>query len=166
MSDDLLALSAVELRRRIGAKQLSPIELLEACIARIQALNPAVNAVTATDYRAARDQALVAERAVMNGDELGRLHGLPTGIKDLYFQRNLTLGEQLFERIIAEKLGRDPIDDSFQRRIRPVGVFQSPTRGGFSGRGCRSRHRGRRLCRGCRILGRRRRGSLRLGFGR
>ncbi len=98
MSDDLLALSAVELRRRIGARQISPIELLEACIARIQALNPAVNAVTATDYCTARDAALAAERAVMNGAELGRLHGLPTGIKDLHETAGLltTYGSPLY----------------------------------------------------------------------
>ena len=36
MSDDLLALTAIELRRRIGARQLSPVELMDACIARIE----------------------------------------------------------------------------------------------------------------------------------
>jgi len=43
-----LALSAVDLRRRIGTKEISPVELLEAAIARIEALNPAVNAIAAT----------------------------------------------------------------------------------------------------------------------
>ena len=46
--------TAVELRRRIGSKEISPVELLEACIARIERLNPAVNAVTATCYERAR----------------------------------------------------------------------------------------------------------------
>ena len=41
--DSLLSLSAVELRRRIGSKEISPVELLEACLARIEAINPAVN---------------------------------------------------------------------------------------------------------------------------
>ena len=98
MPDALLSLTAVEMRRRIGTKEISPIELLEACIARIQALNPAVNAITATDYRAARDAALAAERAAFAGDALGRLHGLPTGIKDLHETRGLltTYGSPLF----------------------------------------------------------------------
>ena len=54
MSDDLLALTAIELRRRIGARQLSPVELMDACIARIESLNPFVNAISATDFDRAR----------------------------------------------------------------------------------------------------------------
>lgn len=80
---DLLSLSAVELRRRIGARQLSPVELLEACIARIEAINPHVNAVTATAFTRARAEARAAEAAVLRGDSLGLLHGLPLGVKDL-----------------------------------------------------------------------------------
>jgi Asp-tRNA(Asn)/Glu-tRNA(Gln) amidotransferase A subunit family amidase len=96
--DALLSLSTIELRRRIGSKEISPIELLEASIARIQALNPAVNAITATDYRTARDTALAAERAALRGDDLGRLHGLPTGIKDLHETSGLltTYGSPLY----------------------------------------------------------------------
>src|SRR5262249_5156006 len=42
LSDELLTLSSVEMRRRIGTKEISPVELVEASIARIEALNPAV----------------------------------------------------------------------------------------------------------------------------
>ena len=76
-------LRAVELRRLIGARQLSPVELLEACIARIEAVNPFVNAVTATCFERARSEARAAERAVTAGRPLGLLHGLPLGVKDL-----------------------------------------------------------------------------------
>jgi Asp-tRNA(Asn)/Glu-tRNA(Gln) amidotransferase A subunit family amidase len=79
----LTSLSAVELRRLIGNKAISPVELLDACIARIEAVNPAVNAVTATCFDAARDAAKAAEQAVMDGKPLGLLHGLPLGVKDL-----------------------------------------------------------------------------------
>jgi amidase len=82
-SNDLVQLSAVELRRMIGAKQLSPVELLDACIAQIEAINPAVNAICATDFDGARAQAKRDEQAVMDGDELGVVHGLPCGVKDL-----------------------------------------------------------------------------------
>jgi amidase len=51
---ELISRSAVELRRMIGAKEVSPVELLDACIERIEAINPAVNAVTATCYPEAR----------------------------------------------------------------------------------------------------------------
>ena len=53
-NEDMLTLSSVELRRRIGTKDISPVELLDACIARIDAVNPAVNAIAATDYARAR----------------------------------------------------------------------------------------------------------------
>lgn len=75
--------SAVELRRLIGSRQLSPVELMDACIARIEALNPAINAIAATDFERARASARVAEADVMRGAALGPLHGLPLGVKDL-----------------------------------------------------------------------------------
>ena len=85
---DLCDLSAVEARRLIGTKELSPVELLDSCIERIQAVNPSVNAVVATCYERAREEAGTAERAVMKGESIGPLHGLPLGVKDL----NLTAG--------------------------------------------------------------------------
>jgi Asp-tRNA(Asn)/Glu-tRNA(Gln) amidotransferase A subunit family amidase len=75
--------SAVELRRLIASRQLSPVELMEACIARIEALNPGVNAICATDFERARAAARAAEAQVMRGEALGPLHGLPLGVKDL-----------------------------------------------------------------------------------
>lgn len=80
---ELVELSAVEQRRLIGARQLSPVELLEACIARIEQVNPFVNAVTATCFERAQGEARAAEQAVMRGEPLGLLHGLPLGVKDL-----------------------------------------------------------------------------------
>jgi len=81
--DGLPSRSAVELRRMIGTKEISPVELLDACIARIEAVNPAVNAITATDFARARALAKHAEKQVLDGEPLGLLHGLPLGVKDL-----------------------------------------------------------------------------------
>ncbi|MEI2415607.1 amidase family protein [Orrella sp. JC864] len=86
MSEDtrcLVEMPAVALRRLIGARQVSPVELLQACIARIEQLNPLVNAVTATAFERALSEARAAEQAVMRGEPLGLLHGLPLGVKDL-----------------------------------------------------------------------------------
>jgi amidase len=80
---ELPGLSAIELRRLIGRRQLSPVELMDACIARIDALNPAVNAIAATDFERARAAARRAEEHLMRGEPLGPLHGLPLGVKDL-----------------------------------------------------------------------------------
>ncbi|HUS97641.1 MAG TPA: amidase family protein [Hyphomicrobiaceae bacterium] len=76
-------LSAVEARRLIGNKQLSPVELLNSCLQRIEATNGTVNSIVAMDADAARLAAERAEKAVMDGEPLGVLHGLPTGVKDL-----------------------------------------------------------------------------------
>jgi len=98
LSDELLALSSVEMRRRIGTKEISPVELVEASIARIEALNPAVNAIAATDFAHARKLAMGAESAARKGEQLGPLHGLPTGIKDLHETAGLltTYGSPLY----------------------------------------------------------------------
>jgi len=80
---ELVEKSAVELRRLIGSKAISPVELLEACIARIEQVNPFINAVTATCFDRARAEARAAESAVLQGAPLGLLHGLPLGVKDL-----------------------------------------------------------------------------------
>ncbi len=91
-------LSAVEARRLIGAKRLSPTELLESCLARIAAVNPAVNAVVALDEERARRTARETEAAIARGDALGALAGLPIGIKDLDETEGLrtTWGSVLF----------------------------------------------------------------------
>ncbi len=81
--DQLLSQDAVTLRRAIGRRALSPRELMQACIARIEAVNPAVNAMAATDFERALALAAEAEAAVMRGDALPPLHGLPLGVKDL-----------------------------------------------------------------------------------
>ena len=91
-------LTALEARRLIGTRKLSPVELLDSCLARIDQVNPAINAVVALDGRA-RDAARAAEAAVMRGDRLGPLHGLPIGIKDLEETEGLvtTFGSPLFK---------------------------------------------------------------------
>lgn len=76
-------LSAVEARRLIGARKLSPVELLESCLARTDQTNGAINAVVAEDRRLARKTAKAQEAAVKRGELLEPLHGLPVGVKDL-----------------------------------------------------------------------------------
>ena len=63
LSDELLTLSSVEMRRRIGTKEISPVELVEASIARIEALNPAVNASTITPTKIAAATAQLSTNA-------------------------------------------------------------------------------------------------------
>jgi len=115
----LLELSAVELRRQIGAKQLSPVELLDACISRIEALNPAINAISATDFDRARQLASRAEQSVMRGDTLGPLHGLPLGVKDLQNTEGLltTFGNVQFRGNVPAA------DDTLVARLKSAGAI-------------------------------------------
>ena len=98
-------LTAVEARRLIGRKRLSPIELVESCIARTEMVNPTVNAVVAECYNRARDEARTATEALVGGDELGPLHGLPFGVKDLNDTEGLvtTFGSPLYRDNVPEK---------------------------------------------------------------
>ena len=92
-------LEAVELRRLIGTKEISPVEVIASCEARIEAVNPAFNAVVALDLERARAEAKSAEKAVLDGEDLGPLHGLPIGIKDLTATAGLrtTFGSRIYE---------------------------------------------------------------------
>ncbi|MGI9506486.1 MAG: amidase, partial [Geminicoccaceae bacterium] len=96
--------SAVELRRMIGDKEISPVELLASCRERIEQVNGSVNAVVATCYERAEAEAKAAEAAVTRGDALGSLHGLPIGIKDLVLTEGLrtTFGSPQFEHFVPE----------------------------------------------------------------
>lgn len=76
-------LTATEARRLIGTRKLSPVELTESCIARIETVDHAVNALPARDFEGARSAAKAAEALVMRGGPLPPLHGLPVAIKDL-----------------------------------------------------------------------------------
>ena len=82
--DDLSYASATELAERIRRRDLSPVEVVEACIARIEARNPSLNALVYLGFDDARERAREAERAVSANEELGPLHGVPTAIKDLF----------------------------------------------------------------------------------
>lgn len=95
----LNTLSAVELRRRIGNRDISPVDLLTDCIAAIETKNEAVNAVVTTCFDTAMDQAKTAETQVTGGTDLGPLHGLPVLIKDLADTAGLrtTYGSKCFE---------------------------------------------------------------------
>ena len=112
-------LSATDARALIGAKRISPVELTESCIARIEAVDHAVNAIATRDFDRARATARAAEQAVMRGDALGALHGLPVGIKDLEETEGLrtTFGSPIFANNIPAK------DDRSVACLRAAGAI-------------------------------------------
>jgi Asp-tRNA(Asn)/Glu-tRNA(Gln) amidotransferase A subunit family amidase len=78
---ELTFLSAVSMAEQIREKKLSPVELLEAHLARIEKLNSKLKAFVQVDAEGARCQARAAEKAVTRGEKLGLLHGVPISIK-------------------------------------------------------------------------------------
>lgn len=99
---DLFSLSAVELRALIGARRVSPREVWWSFRERRDRTNGAVNAIVAQDDEATEAAALAAEQAVMAGEALGALHGLPIGIKDLNETRGLrtTHGSLIYKDLV------------------------------------------------------------------
>ena len=112
-------LDAIEARKLIGNKKLSPLELTKSCIEQIEKLNPSINAVVAINNADVLKQAKKAEDDVMSGSELGLLHGLPVGIKDLNIVKNLrsTSGSKIYENRIPES------DDTIVEDIRSEGAI-------------------------------------------
>ena len=79
--NDPTFLSAVEMARRICEKQISPVELAEAHLDKIQRLNPKLNAYVHIDPERVRSEAHSAEVSLANNATLGPLHGVPISIK-------------------------------------------------------------------------------------
>jgi amidase/aspartyl-tRNA(Asn)/glutamyl-tRNA(Gln) amidotransferase subunit A len=81
-TDELAYMSAASLALRIRRRELSPVEVIEAFIARIEVRNPSLNALVYLGFEDARRAAREAERALMSGAALGPLHGVPVALKD------------------------------------------------------------------------------------
>jgi aspartyl-tRNA(Asn)/glutamyl-tRNA(Gln) amidotransferase subunit A len=81
---DLVYLSLREAANLVGAKQASPLELTDACIARAEALDDELHAYLTPTFETARQEARAATEAIAAGRSLGPLHGIPFAIKDLY----------------------------------------------------------------------------------
>lgn len=114
---NLADLTAMEARRLIGARAISPVELIDACIARIEAVDPAVNAMVVRAFERARNEAMLAEAAVRRGDALPSLHGLPVAIKDIHDTAGVTTtyGSEAFAHNVPAQ------DAPIVARIRAAG---------------------------------------------
>jgi amidase/aspartyl-tRNA(Asn)/glutamyl-tRNA(Gln) amidotransferase subunit A len=84
LSDELAYMTATDLAMRVRRRELSPVEVVDAFIERIEARNESLNAFVYFGYEDARNRAREAERALMAGEALGPLHGVPTAMKDLF----------------------------------------------------------------------------------
>lgn len=82
-ADDTDYMSATRLAALIRNGELSPVDVVDATLARVEEREDEINAFVTVTGQRAREAAKEAERAVENGEELGPLHGVPIGVKDL-----------------------------------------------------------------------------------
>src|SRR5712691_4320400 len=83
-SDDITSLDLHEVTALVKGKKISPVEITQACLARIEALNPLLNAFITVTAESALSEARQAESEVQRGEWRGPLHGAPIALKDLF----------------------------------------------------------------------------------
>ena len=98
MYEDICFADAVQLAKRIRIKAVSPVEVVKAHLERIGTINPKINAIV-TIADDVLEKARAAEAAVMSGQTLGPLHGVPFTCKDMFDITGVrtTRGSKLFE---------------------------------------------------------------------
>jgi len=103
----------------IRSKAASPVEVTEAILARIHQLDPQLHAFCTLTEDAARADARAAEAAVMRGDALGPLHGVPISIKDLICTKGIKTmsGSAAYEHFIPDE------DDIVVERVKAAGAI-------------------------------------------
>ncbi|MCH9672436.1 MAG: amidase, partial [Gammaproteobacteria bacterium] len=89
MADDLCYLTIAESARQIEARTLSPVELTQACLARIESTDPRLHAFLEVTGELALEQARAAEAEIMRVGPRGAMHGIPFGLKDIYDTRGI-----------------------------------------------------------------------------
>ena len=89
-AEDLCFTPAAELAPMIRQKEISPVEVMRAVLTRIEASEPKINAMARVTADTAMDAAKAAEAALIKGDQIGPLHGIPVTIKDLHFVKGVT----------------------------------------------------------------------------
>ena len=120
MTDETLARkSARELTALIKSRAVSPVEVLDAHLAVIARVNPTLNAIVTLAADQARSAAQAAEAAVMRGEVVGTLAGLPIGIKDTTLTAGIrtTFGSPLYKDHVPEQ------DAEAVRRLKAAGAI-------------------------------------------
>ena len=118
--NDLCLRPACELAALLRSRQLSARELLEASLARIDELDPVLNAVVVRDDERARQRAAELDEALVHGGPVGPLHGLPTAHKDLLDAAGLptSYGSRIFAGNVARR------DSLLAARVRAAGAVR------------------------------------------
>jgi len=109
----------LEASEQIRRRAISPVELTRDCLARIEKLNPALNAFITVTAEQALSAARIAEEEIQHSDWRGRLHGIPIGLKDLIDTAGVrtTAGSAVFEDRVPSE------DAEVVRRLKAAGAI-------------------------------------------
>jgi aspartyl-tRNA(Asn)/glutamyl-tRNA(Gln) amidotransferase subunit A len=107
-----------ELGPRLASGEVSPVEVLDGLLARIEQYNGTLNAYLHVDADSARAEARAAEKAIASGDYIGPLHGIPIAHKDIFHVRGMptTGGSRLMAGFVADA------DCTVAQRLRSAGT--------------------------------------------
>src|SRR6185295_13676284 len=116
---EIWQLPATELAQRIARRQLSSVEVVDAHLARIDAVNPALNAVVRILADEARAEAAAADRKLAAGESVGPLHGVPFTVKENIDMAGLptTWGVPALAQAVV------PVDAPVVERMRAAGAI-------------------------------------------
>ncbi len=116
---EIALLTATELRRGIENRDFSPVEVVEACLRRVELLNPQLNAVVTLNENALDETRRLQDQVERGRAEAGLLYGLPAGIKDVTPVAGLrcTYGCSLYADNVAQE------DALIVRRLRRQGAI-------------------------------------------
>lgn len=118
-ADDLCFVPAHVLRSQIASKELSPVDLIEAVIARAERVDEQINFIALPRFEQAREAAVAAEAALARSESLGPLHGIPITIKDNVPTAGdvTTVGSYAFEHNVAHD------DAEMAKRLKAAGAI-------------------------------------------
>jgi Asp-tRNA(Asn)/Glu-tRNA(Gln) amidotransferase A subunit family amidase len=119
MTDHIPYDSATTLARQVRRGELSPVDIVETCLERIDTYDDEINAFVTVRADGAREDAIEREQAVEDGARLGPLHGVPVAIKDLADVKGIktTYGSKLFADNVADG------DATIVSRLREAGAI-------------------------------------------
>ncbi len=117
--EDLCYLSAGQLSRFIKNREVSPVEVIKAHLTRIDALEPTLNSFITVMHDQAMEDARKAEQEIRTGRYRGPLHGIPVGVKDLFYVKGIrnTSGTKIFDLFIPD------FDATLISRLKAAGVI-------------------------------------------
>jgi len=116
---DICSMTATDIARNVREKKLSPTEVAEAAIARVQRLDDRLHAYCTPTPDVAREQAKALEARIKKGEEVGPLAGVPVGIKDLVATKGIrtVMGSVAYKDFIPDE------DDVVVERLKEAGAL-------------------------------------------